>query len=64
MDLDNIQSFPTDRGEVRIGTLPDGNRVTVRPSADGRPTIEVTELDSNGSPVRGRSIEVRYGNKD
>lgn len=61
MDLDNEQTHQGSRGEVRTGTLPDGSRVTVRPSADGRPTIEITELKPNGRPVRGGSREIRYG---
>ena len=61
MDLSEVRSYSTDRGELRTGILPDGNRVTVRPSADGRPTIEITELDANGRPIRGRSREIRYG---
>lgn len=62
MGLDNVQTRPGTRGDIRTGTLPDGTKVTVRPSADGRPTIEITELDQNGDRVRGGVREIRYGN--
>jgi len=63
MGLDNVRQTEGSRGTVRTGTLPDGTRVTVRPSADGRPTIEVTELGDNGRPRRGGSREIRYGDE-
>ncbi len=54
-DFDNLN--PTDVTEIpggRVGTLPDGRTVVVRPdSKDGRPTVEIQD---------GRNrIKVRYG---
>ncbi len=61
MGLRNVTTNTGTRGEVRTGNLPDGSRVTVRPSADGRQTIDITELDQNDDAVRGRVREIRYG---
>ena len=53
MPLKDIKSLPNGG---RVGTMPDGSRVIVRPnSSDGRPTLEVQ--NSNGNPVS----KTRYG---
>ena len=64
MDLNGERNYSTPKGEVRTGTLPDGSRVTVCPSADGRPTIQIDEQNENGKAPRGRTREIRYGNND
>ena len=64
MDLNGESSYSKPRGEVRTGTLPDGSRVTVRPSADGTPTIQIDEQNENGKAPRGRTREIRYGSND
>lgn len=46
----------------RMGTLPDGTRVIVRPSKDGRPTIEFQTVSPSGN-VR-TTKEIRYGNQN
>ena len=61
MGLENVTTQTGPRGEARSGTLPDGSKVTVRPSADGRPTIEINELNESGNAIRGRGREIRYG---
>lgn len=46
------------RGDIWMGTLPNGNEIKLRPSNDGgrsRPTIEICK--PNGRPI----TEVRYG---
>lgn len=45
----------------RSGTLPDGTTVTVRPSQDGRPTIEVIDRNRPGGPRKVN--EIRFGSK-
>lgn len=63
MGLSDVTTHPGDRGDrgdVRTGDLPDGSRVTVRPSADGRPINEIAELNQNGVAIRGRTREIRY----
>jgi RHS repeat-associated protein len=57
-DFDSLNpTGVTDYGNgVRTGTLPDGRTIVVRPSRDGRPTIEI----QRGGRTR---IEVRYGPK-
>ncbi|WP_205231277.1 hypothetical protein [Azospira oryzae] len=60
MGVKNVRVISTDKGEVRIGSLPDGTTIKLRPSNDGglnRPTIEI--VGSNGRKIK----EVRYGNK-
>ncbi len=47
-------------GPGRSGLLPDGTRVTVRPSQDGRPTIDIR--DNNRSSPRTVG-EIRFGSK-
>ena len=55
--LSDVRPIQTDYGPARMGTLPDGTTVLVRPSRDGRPTIEF-QRDS------GRTFrEIRYGSK-
>lgn len=52
-----VRTEITKRGPVKIGTLDDGSKVILRPSKDGRTTIEF----QNG---RGRTKrEIRYGKK-
>jgi hypothetical protein len=48
----------SDKGNgIRVGQLPDGRTIVVRPnSTDGRPTVEVRRPN-------GRGYEVRYGKK-
>ena len=51
----NIKKVNTKYGAGRIGILPDGRKVIVRPgSSDGRPTLEIRESN-------GRGVEIRYG---
>ncbi|OQS26983.1 hypothetical protein B0T40_24940 [Chromobacterium haemolyticum] len=57
----NEKIISTPKGEIRMGQLPDGSTIKLRPSNDGglgRPTIEV--IGPNGRTVQ----EVRYGNKN
>jgi RHS repeat-associated protein len=57
-DFDDLPlSNVSEKGKnVRTGELPDGRRVIVRSSSDGRPTIEIQR--------NGRTkIEIRYGSK-
>lgn len=56
-DFDKAKpSGVSDKGNgIRVGTLPDGRTIIVRPkSTDGRPTVEVRRPN-------GRGYEVRYG---
>lgn len=58
MGLDDVGVYQTPKGVVRTGTLPDGTRITVRPSDDGRPTIEVYDVNrSSQRPVQ----KIRFG---
>lgn len=57
----NEKIISTPKGEIRMGQLPDGSTIKLRPSNDGglgRPTIEVIGI--NGRTIR----EVRYGTKN
>ena len=56
LNLTNVRPINTNYGSGGMGQLSDGSVVLVRPSRDGRPTIE---LQSGG---RTR-LEVRYGGK-
>ena len=53
----NVKTVSTGRGDVSIGTLDDGSAVILRPSKDGRTTIEFQ--NGNGRTTR----EIRYGSK-
>lgn len=64
LGLSDVRERDSVTGPVRTGTLPDGNRITVRGSADGRPTMEVLTLDENGREVKGTKTEIRYGAKN
>ncbi|BBO59842.1 hypothetical protein [Mycoavidus sp. B2-EB] len=54
LGLNDIRSIDTNYGQGRVGHLPDGTTVIVRPSRDGRPTIE---FQSSSRTIR----EIRYG---
>ncbi len=56
LGLSNVRNIGTDR---RMGTLPDGTTVIVRPSRDGRPTVEFQRVTENGNTRTTR--EIRYG---
>ena len=61
MGLTDLKVIATPKGEVKMGKLPDGSTVKLRPSKDGglsRPTIEVS--GRNGRVTH----EVRYGNRN
>lgn len=64
MSPENVRVSETPRGELRTGTLPNGVRVTVRGSKDGRPTIEIANYDESGDFVKGSAVEIRYGKRD
>lgn len=54
-DYDRIRDIETikDDGDVRVGVMPNGNRVIFRPSThDGRPTIEVQHPDKSNTRLR------------
>ena len=53
----NIKTVSTGRGDVIVGELSDGSIVVLRPSKDGRTTIEFQ--NSN----RRTTKEIRYGSK-
>ncbi|PJO76997.1 septum formation inhibitor Maf [Neisseria sp. N177_16] len=53
--LQNIRQINTQYGQGRIGTLPDGRTVTVRPgSSNGSPTLQINSKTSN------KVIKIRY----
>ncbi|BBE09073.1 Uncharacterized protein MCB1EB_0912 [Mycoavidus cysteinexigens] len=54
LGLSDIRAIDTNYGQGRVGNLPDGTTVIVRPSRDGRPTIE---FQSSNRTIR----EIRYG---
>jgi hypothetical protein len=56
LKLSNVRTIGTDR---RMGTLADGTNVIVRPSRDGRPTIEFQRTTDAGNVRTTR--EIRYG---
>ncbi|WP_346309062.1 hemagglutinin repeat-containing protein, partial [Limnohabitans sp.] len=62
LPLSNVHPIKSGYGEWgRSGTLPDGTKVTVRPSKDGRPTIQI--FDTN-RPGGDRTVaEIRFGSK-
>ena len=62
MNLSNVRPIESAYGTWgRMGTTEDGLRVIVRPSQDGRPTIQVQRAQANG---KLRTVtEVRYGTK-
>ncbi|MEL6934851.1 MAG: hypothetical protein AAFO17_17445 [Pseudomonadota bacterium] len=50
----DIKTIPTDKGNIRVGTLENGDKVTVRPtSSAGKPTLEIRRPN-------GRGIEIRF----
>ncbi|MDF3847998.1 hemagglutinin repeat-containing protein [Achromobacter denitrificans] len=53
----NVKTVSTSRGDISIGTFGDGSTVILRPSRDGRTTIEFQ--NPNGRTTR----EIRYGSK-
>lgn len=56
LNPDDVIVVQTPKGVVSVGVLPNGNKIILRPSKDGRPTIEIQ------NPRRGRKIkEIRYG---
>ncbi len=60
LELENYKEYSPDR---RFGTLPgSGDRVMVRPSTDGRPTISIHRQRAGGKWVARR--EIRYGNPE
>jgi hypothetical protein len=62
LPLSNVRTTtsPSVDGSVRIGTLPDGTTVTVRPSRTGPPTIEIVDRNR---PDGGKAVvqEIRFG---
>lgn len=61
LNLKNVKATQTSKGEMRMGELPDGRTVKVRPSNDagrGRYTIDIVK--QNGRKER----EIRYGNRN
>ena len=55
LNLQNVRTFQTKYGEGRIGTLPDGRIVNVRPgSSNGQITLEIKSKSSN------KVIKIRY----
>ncbi|MGA0569793.1 hemagglutinin repeat-containing protein [Variovorax sp. VNK109] len=62
LPLSGVHSIDSDYGNWgQSGTLPDGTTVTVRPSQDGRPTIEV--IDRNRLRGERKVREIRFGTK-
>ncbi|MCZ2338031.1 MAG: hypothetical protein LC127_07495 [Chitinophagales bacterium] len=62
LPLQNIKSVSSEYGEWgRRGNLPDGTMVIVRPSKDGRPTIEIQDTNRPGGTRRVQ--EIRFGEK-
>ncbi|MBD9402825.1 hypothetical protein [Comamonas sp. CMM02] len=62
MPLRDVISINSDYGGWgRRGTLPDGTMVIVRPSKDGRPTIEIQDTNRPGGTRRVQ--EIRFGEK-
>ena len=59
--LSNVHPIDSSYGDWgRAGTLPNGTTVIVRPSKDGRPTIQI--IDVNRPNGNSRSIaEIRFG---
>jgi len=67
-DYDRIRDLETikDDGDVRVGVMPNGDKVIVRPSThDGRPTIEVQHADKSNTRLRydGGSLVTGYYKK-
>ena len=58
LPLTNIETKIGNLGSVRVGKLPDGTSVIIRPSKDGRPTIQITDA-TNKRTVQ----EYRFGSK-
>ena len=60
LPLSSVRAIQSGYGNWgRTGTLPDGTQVTVRPSQDGRPTIQI--VDTN-RPSGSRTVgEIRFG---
>lgn len=57
----NIRIVSTDRGDVRVGTLDDGSTAILRPSKDGRMTIELPRKERLGLLRQwGLSGPIRY----
>ncbi|RYF47094.1 MAG: hypothetical protein EOO38_12835 [Cytophagaceae bacterium] len=58
LKLTDVRSISSGYGQGRTGTLANGTQVTVRPSQDGRPTIQI--IDTN-RPGGARSVaEIRF----
>jgi hypothetical protein len=53
---EDVVIYNTPLGELRTGVLPNGNKIIVRSSQEGRPTLEIQ------NPRKGRTIrKIRYG---
>lgn len=53
LGLEDVTTIDTPKGRLRMGTLPDGRTVKVRPfSSDGRPTLEIRKPSGRGSEIR------------